>query len=162
MTGRPDGRPPVTIGDLLSYRLARTSAALSRTAAVRYRREFDVSLGEWRTMALVAADPSLTLNRLARRAGLDKAQVSRVVSKLVDRGLLARAMGSGRTSQLSLTAEGARVYAGLIAAANERDELFRSALTGQERLALDAALDKLVDVALAMERAEGGGDGVLT
>ena len=42
------------IRDLVSYRLARAASLMSRGAALRYRREFDVSLGEWRALALLA------------------------------------------------------------------------------------------------------------
>ncbi|MEV4602980.1 MarR family transcriptional regulator [Amycolatopsis sp. NPDC049253] len=154
MTERADGRDLVPISGLLSYRLSRTSSAMSRSAALRYRREFDVSLGEWRAIALIAADPTLTLNRLARRAGLDKAQMSRVVSRLTERGLVDRTAGSGRTSQLALTGEGTRVYRGLITAANERDVEFLAALTPQEATVLRGALDKLADLALAVEERE--------
>ncbi len=114
MTTNPDGATPgpraatspralLHISDLLSYRLSRLANLMSGSAALRYRREFDVSLAEWRTLALIGEDPSLTLNRLARRAGLDKAQMSRVVAKLTERGLLSRELGPGRTTQLSLT-----------------------------------------------------------
>ncbi|WP_370938224.1 MarR family winged helix-turn-helix transcriptional regulator [Amycolatopsis sp. cg13] len=154
MAERADGHDLVPIAGLLSYRLSRTSSAMSRSAAVRYRRDFDVSLGEWRAIALIAADPTLTLNRLARRAGLDKAQMSRVVSRLTDRGLVNRTAGSGRTSQLALTAEGTRVYRGLITAANERDADFLAVLTGEEARVLDRALDKLAEHALAVEESE--------
>ncbi|MCR6484879.1 MarR family transcriptional regulator [Amycolatopsis sp. OK19-0408] len=154
MAERADGRDLVPISGLLSYRLSRTSSAMSRSAALRYRREFDVSLGEWRAISLIAADPTLTLNRLARRAGLDKAQMSRVVSRLTDRGLVDRTAGSGRTSQLALTAEGTRVYRGLISAANERDAEFLAALTAEELTTLSGALDKLADLALAVEERE--------
>ncbi|WP_290055502.1 MarR family winged helix-turn-helix transcriptional regulator [Amycolatopsis solani] len=154
MAERADGRDLVPISGLLSYRLSRTSSAMSRSAALRYRREFDVSLGEWRAISLIAADPTLTLNRLARRAGLDKAQMSRVVSRLTERGLVDRTAGSGRTSQLALTAEGTRVYRGLITAANERDAEFLAALTPEEAATLSGALDKLADLALAVEERE--------
>ncbi|WP_410657322.1 MarR family winged helix-turn-helix transcriptional regulator [Amycolatopsis sp. lyj-112] len=154
MAERADGRDLESISGLLSYRLSRTSSAMSRSAALRYRREFDVSLGEWRAIALIAADPTLTLNRLARRAGLDKAQMSRVVSRLTERGLVDRTAGSGRTSQLALTGEGTRVYRGLIAAANERDAEFLAALTPEEAATLSGALDKLADLALAVEERE--------
>ncbi|WP_439379188.1 MarR family winged helix-turn-helix transcriptional regulator [Amycolatopsis lexingtonensis] len=154
MAERVDGRDLVPISGLLSYRLSRTSSAMSRSAALRYRREFDVSLGEWRAISLIAADPTLTLNRLARRAGLDKAQMSRVVSRLTERGLVDRTAGSGRTSQLALTAEGTRVYRGLITAANERDAEFLAALTPEEAATLSDALDKLADLALAVEERE--------
>lgn len=154
MAERADGRDLVPISGLLSYRLSRTSSAMSRSAALRYRREFDVSLGEWRAISLIAADPTLTLNRLARRAGLDKAQMSRVVSRLTERGLVDRTASSGRTSQLALTAEGTRVYRGLITAANERDAEFLAALTPTEAATLSGALDKLADLALAVEERE--------
>lgn len=156
MVDRPDGRELVPISQLLSYRLSRTSSALSRSAALRYRREFDVSLGEWRAIALIAADPTLTLNRLARRAGLDKAQMSRVVARLSERGLVNRTAGSGRTSQLALTEAGTGVYRGLIAAANERDAQFLAALSPDEAAVLLRALDHLADVALEVERRERG------
>ncbi|GAA2333134.1 hypothetical protein GCM10010431_65310 [Streptomyces kunmingensis] len=154
MLKREDGGDLVPISELLSYRLSRTSSALSRSAALRYRREFDVSLGEWRTIALIAADPTLTLNRLARRAGLDKAQMSRVVRGLVERGLVGRTEGSGRTRQLALTEAGVVLYRGLIAAANERDDVFAAALSPEEAGALGRALEKLADLALTMEREE--------
>ncbi|AXB41152.1 MarR family winged helix-turn-helix transcriptional regulator [Amycolatopsis albispora] len=154
MSERADGRDPVQIAGLLSYRLSRASAAMSRSAALRYKREFDVSLGEWRALALIASDPTLTLNRLARRAGLDKAQVSRVVSRLTERGLVNRTAGSGRRSQLALTEDGTRVYRGLIDAANERDAAFLGALSAEEATALHHALAKLTVVALTMEERE--------
>ncbi|GAA1278701.1 hypothetical protein GCM10009609_47600 [Pseudonocardia aurantiaca] len=154
MVERADGRDLAPISELLSYRLSRTSSALSRSAALRYRREFDVSLGEWRAIALIAADPTLTLNRLARRAGLDKAQMSRVVSGLTERRLVNRTAGSGRTSQLALTEEGIAVYRGLIGAANERDATFLGVLSPDETEVLQRALDKLADLALLIERQE--------
>ncbi|MBZ6228013.1 MarR family transcriptional regulator [Streptomyces olivaceus] len=154
MQKREGGSDLVPISELLSYRLSRTSSALSRSAALRYRREFDVSLGEWRTIALIAADPTLTLNRLARRAGLDKAQMSRVVRGLVERDLVRRTEGSGRTRQLALTEAGVALYRGLIAAANERDAAFAAALSPEESGALERALEKLADLALTMEHQE--------
>lgn len=154
MNNRAEGKDLAPISGLLSYRISRTSSALSRSAALRFRREFDVSLGEWRAIALIAADPTLTLNRLARRAGLDKAQMSRVVSKLTERGLINRTAGSGRTSQLALTEAGTELYRGLIAAANERDAEFLDALAPEERDVLLGALDKLADLALSVEHRE--------
>lgn len=154
MVKREGGGDLVPISELLSYRLSRTSSALSRSAALRYRREFDVSLGEWRSIALIAADPTLTLNRLARRAGLDKAQMSRVVRGLVERGLVSRTAGPGRSRQLALTEAGLTVYRGLITAANERDSAFAEVLSDEEARALGRALDKLTDLALSLERRE--------
>ncbi|WP_242884355.1 MarR family winged helix-turn-helix transcriptional regulator [Actinomadura litoris] len=142
------------IRELLSYRLHRVANALSRSAALRYRREYGVSLHEWRTVALLGADEPQTVNQLARLAGLDKAQMSRVVAKLTERGLLERQPGPGRTTQLSLTRSGKSLYRGLISAANDRNAAFLACLSPDEQEVLDSALRKLAAVGRALERAE--------
>ncbi|WP_113701829.1 MarR family winged helix-turn-helix transcriptional regulator [Nonomuraea lactucae] len=147
-------RTILPISEILSYRLHSVANSMSRSAALHYRREFDVSLGEWRTIALLGAEAPLTLNQLARRAALDKGQMSRMVTKLVERGVVQRANGAGRTTQLALTRRGLTLYGGLIAAANERNDAFLTCLTPQEQEVLDSALTKLATLARALERAE--------
>jgi DNA-binding MarR family transcriptional regulator len=138
------------IRELLSYRLHRVANLLSRGAEMRYRREFGVSLWEWRTVALLggAAEP-LSLNELARAAGVDKSQMSRVVSGLSARRLVLRAddKSDGRGVKLRLSSAGTRLYAGLIEAAAERNAAFLGCLSARERACLDGALRKLADEA---------------
>jgi len=142
----------VAITELLSYRISQVAASLSQSAALLYRREFDFSLGEWRTVALLGAqEEPLTLNRLARRAGLDKAQMSRVIKGLVDRGLVNRTLGAGRTTELTLSSEGRAVYADVIDAANERDRRLRRHLGAREEAALMRALDTLANLGRVMK-----------
>ena len=94
---------------------------LSRGAELRYRREFGVSLWEWRThRAARRGDEPLSLNDLARAAGIDKSQMSRVVSGLAKRKLVLRAANDadGRGVQLRAEQEpGASSTTGLIGAA---------------------------------------------
>jgi DNA-binding MarR family transcriptional regulator len=139
-----------TIKDLLSYRVHKLANALSRGAALRYRQDFDVSLMEWRTIALLGDFAPLALKDIARQSGLDKGLASRVVSGLVARGLIHRAPGQGdaRELALSLTAEGEAVFRGLMSAATERDDAFRAVLTGDELHLLDSILAKLLQAAL--------------
>ena len=101
---KPRAAADITIRDLVSYRLSRTASLMSRGAALRYKRAFDVSLGEWRALALVAAGAPQSLMQLSRAAALDKAQMSRVVTSLTARGLVRRATSSlgGRAVELSL------------------------------------------------------------
>lgn len=138
----PDTR---TIKDLISYRVHRVANALSRGAALRYRREFRVSLMEWRILALLGGFAPLTLKDLSRESGLDKSQASRAVTDLAGRGLILREIGreDAREVVLRLSAEGRRVHDGLIAAARERDDAFLGCLTEEERRVLDSALRKL-------------------
>jgi DNA-binding MarR family transcriptional regulator len=140
-----DPRPSASIKDLLSYRLHLVANLLSRGAAMRYRREFGVTLWEWRTVALLGAHASQSLNDLARAAALDKSQMSRVVTGLIARRLVARTADErdGRGIRLSLTKAGAAIHLGLMSAAAERNRAFLGCLTKSERACLERVLEKI-------------------
>ena len=141
------------IRDLISYRLHVVANLLSRGAELRYRRQFGVSLWEWRTIAhLGASGEPLSLNELARFAGIHKSQMSRVVTGLAERKLVLRApdAADGRGVRLTLSKSGRKLYEGLIGAAAERDELFRRCLTRDETEAFDKVLGKLTGQARAL------------
>jgi DNA-binding MarR family transcriptional regulator len=111
---------------------------------------------EWRIVALLGGFAPMSLNDVAKEAGLDKGQTSRAVSALRERGIVARAVapGDARLVSLSLTAAGEALYRGLMAAAEERNDAFANALTKEERACLDRALAKLAQAAQALIRAE--------
>jgi DNA-binding MarR family transcriptional regulator len=155
-----------TIHDLLSYRLGVISGLLSRSAALRYRREFGVSLWEWRAIALLGAGAPMSLNELATGAGLDKSQMSRVVSVLTERGHVLREVDArdGRGVRLALSRSGRRVHAGLMRAAGERDARLRGCIPAADRVRLERLLAALqacarelwVEERAAGERAQPG------
>lgn len=144
------------IRDLISFRIHAVANLLSRGAALRYRREFGVSLMEWRTVALLGSHQPASLNELAHHAGLDKSQMSRVVAGLTERGLVLRELDTedARGVRLSLTRTGRQLYEGLIAAANERNRAFAEALDAEQHALLDAVLGRLADKARELIRAE--------
>lgn len=130
---------------------------LSRGAELRYRREFGVSLWEWRTLALLGAvTEPLSLNHLAHAAGIHKSQMSRVVSGLTRKKLVVRAADSsdGRGVQLTLSKSGRKLYAGLIGAAAERDAAFNGCLSREEKRVFDRVLTKLATQARDFIRQE--------
>lgn len=138
------------IRDLISYRLHVVAALLSRGAEMRYRRQFGVSLWEWRTLAhLGGSSEPLSLNELARFAGIHKSQMSRVVTGLTERKLVLRAADEddARGVRLTLSKAGRKLYQDLIAAAAERDDLFRGCLTKDEADAFTNVLAKLTSQA---------------
>lgn len=135
-----------TIRELLSYRLHQVANLLSRGAEMRYRRECGVSLWEWRTVALLGGSAQAqSLNELARAAGMDKSQMSRVVAGLAKKRIVVRAADAsdGRGIRLSLTGKGRILYRKLIRAATERNEAFVGCLTARERAALEGIMAKL-------------------
>ena len=146
-----------TIRELLSYRLHQVANLLSRGAEMRYRREFGVSLWEWRTVALLGgAAQAQSLNELARAAGMDKSQMSRVVAGLTRKRIVVREADAsdGRGIRLSLTAKGTNLYRKLIQAATERNDAFVGCLTAKERVVLDAIMAKLAHEARSFIQSE--------
>ena len=133
------------IKDLISYQVHTVANLLSRGAELRYRREFGVSLWEWRTVALLGAAEPQSLGDLARAAGIDKSQMSRVVSGLARRKLVARDANDadGRGVHLRLSRAGRKLYGGLIGAAAQRDAALRNCLSANEKAVFARALNKL-------------------
>jgi DNA-binding MarR family transcriptional regulator len=147
------------IRELLSYRLHEVANLLSRGAELRYRREFGVTLWEWRTIALLGAvTEPLSLGHLAHAAGIHKSQMSRVVSGLATRRLVVRDANAedARGVHLTLSSRGRKLYEGLIEAAGERDRAFRRCLTQEEKKAFDSALAKLAGQARVFIQEEKG------
>ena len=144
------------IRDLLSYRVHMVANLLSRGAELRYRREFGVSLWEWRTIALLGAAEPQSLGDLARAAGIDKSQMSRVVSGLAKRKLVMRDANDadGRGVHLRLSKAGRKLYGGLIGAAAERDAALRNCLSNNEKTVFARALSKLAGQARSLIQQE--------
>jgi DNA-binding MarR family transcriptional regulator len=137
---------------LLSYEVNSTSDALRRSAALRFRREHDVSLMEWRTLALIEHLQPVTLRALTDYSSTDKAQISRIVSALVERGMVERRAHStdARSAELALTETGRTKVKALARSARQRDRVFRAELSEAEATELAAMLRKLRAKALEM------------
>ncbi|TKR53403.1 winged helix-turn-helix transcriptional regulator [Allopusillimonas ginsengisoli] len=150
----------VEMTQLLAYRLHKVANQISRSAAMRYRREFDLSLWEWRTIALLGGRGAMSLNELAKIAGLDKGQVSRVASGLTSRGMVLREVNEidTRKISLSLTPTGQKIYKRLNRVSNQRNTEFTECLSLSERNSLNGLLEKLERKArelIAKEREAG-------
>ncbi|WP_246667074.1 MarR family winged helix-turn-helix transcriptional regulator [Agrobacterium sp. T29] len=141
--------------ELLSYRLQTVAAIMAKSAAARYKAEFDLSLGEWRAIAHLAERSPMALNEVAKACGLDKGQMSRVIRSLVARELVVREVGrrGGRIIDLSLTSKGHALYRKVTAVATERNNAFQACLSEAELLVLDMSLKKLSSIAIALMKA---------
>ncbi|MEO0608095.1 MAG: helix-turn-helix domain-containing protein, partial [Pseudomonadota bacterium] len=75
----------LSLDGFLPYRLSVLSNAVSRKIADIYEREFDLSVWQWRIIAVVGEREGLTSTEVAQRTLMDKPTVSRDNPPLPDR-----------------------------------------------------------------------------
>ena len=146
---------PKTLDDMLLYVLWQLQAA-ARGPVVRVcEAEFGITRREWRMLAQLADSEGMASSALAERAALDRAQTSRAVSALVQKGLVVRTPrpGNRREGLLHLTERGRALYAALLPRVARINQRLMSALNDDEAPTLEALLLRLRVQADALERA---------
>jgi DNA-binding MarR family transcriptional regulator len=140
---------PATVDDLLNYRLscllASSGAMVTRLCEGRY----GITRREWRLIALLAAHGAMSPSELAERARLERARVSRHITELAAKKLLARVVvhDDKRRARVELTGRGRALYDELFPQSVRFNNLVLQALGPAELAAFDAALLRLSEVA---------------
>jgi DNA-binding MarR family transcriptional regulator len=129
----------------LPYRLSVLTNRISNALARTYSGRFDLSIPEWRVMAVLGQASGLSAGEVARRTAMDKVQVSRAVANLARRRRVQKQTDAadGRVTRLALTAKGRAIYDEIVPHALELEEEFLSALAPHERAALNSLIAKL-------------------
>ena len=143
---KPSPAERLVLEDFLPYRLSILSNRVSRAIAARYAETFDLTIPEWRIIAVLGRRPGLTAKEVAEATEMDKVAVSRAVAKLVDsKRVAARAdREDARRQILSLTPLGENVHARVAPIALASEQRLLAALDTRERAQLDALLDRLL------------------
>lgn len=149
---KPTPADLLVLEDFLPYRLSILSNRVSRAIAARYAKTFDLTIPEWRIIAVLGRRPGLTAKEIAEATEMDKVAVSRAVAKLVEsRRVAARAdRDDARRQILSLTAQGESVHARIAPMALASEQQLLASLSVRDREQLDALLDRLLDAAKAL------------
>ena len=139
------GREAFDLERFLPYRLSVATNRISRAFAKRYSEEFGLSVPEWRVVAVVGSFQPLSSNEVCRLTEMDKAKVSRAVTRLAAAGLLKRETDpqDQRLIRLSFTRKGRQVYDAIVPRARALEQELTEALEPGEREALERALTKL-------------------
>lgn len=138
----------------VTYRLARLQSQLNAQAIRLLKRHSDLSLTEWRVLAVTAGLGTCTLSDLSRDTGMDKGQLSRAVSSLVRRADLHSEMNESdhRQNLLRLTDTGLKLHARILPIMRARQVHLTQ---GIDPGALDAALRVLDQLEEAARRTPG-------
>ena len=150
---------PLDLETFLPYRLSVLSERISNAIARVYARRFGLSIPEWRLIAVLGRFGPLSANGVAGRTYMDKVRVSRAVQRLLERGLIERAMDEEdrRRSILRLSPEGAAIRAEVAPLALDIESRLMAVLSVEDREDLDRIL-RLLD-ASADTFLEGRGPG---
>ena len=138
---------PLQLEHFLPYRLSILSNTISQAIADDYQKRYDLSMTEWRVMAVLARFEGLSAREVADRTAMDKVAVSRALARLVDAGRVSRHMHDNdkRRSVLDLTEEGWAIHEVVAPMARQREREVLDKLDAQERIWLERILDKLRD-----------------
>lgn len=134
MVPASDDPPPLNLRGFLTFRLARLQSQINSQAQHILRTHADVGQSEWRVLALVGEHDVCTMARIVREGQMDKAQVSRAVKSLTDKGYLSTRLDpfDHRQTILSLTASGSTLRDRIMPLMRARQRHLMSGLTQEE------------------------------
>lgn len=130
----------------LTYRLHALHKLSDAASDALYQAECGLPVGEARCLAAVGAFAPLSVQDLARRANLNKAQASRAAQSLADQGLVSKAASASdaRGVVLDLTGRGRLVHQRVMALIARRNHEIFGVLSDAEQRQLAEWLDRLV------------------
>ena len=132
----------------LPYQLAHLSERVSKRLSVIYENEFSLSMAEWRVLVHVARAGSVSVRDIHNCVNLDKSRVSRAVTRMQENGLVRKVENAEdhRLVQISLTAEGTKVYTALIPMVSEVEANLLDAFTPEDVAKMNTYMEKLHQV----------------
>jgi DNA-binding MarR family transcriptional regulator len=146
---RRNAAPPTGEGLVLErflpYRLSVLMLRISNAIARSYERRFNLSVPEWRVMAVLGRFGPLSQNGVAEKTQMDKVRVSRAVARLVKAGRVTRRVDRAdrRRAVLALSPAGRAIHREIVPHARRVEARLLASLTPAERAALDHLVEKL-------------------
>src|SRR5512142_2983488 len=111
-TAAPPADDGLVLERFLPYRLSVLMLRISNAIAQSYERRFDLSVPEWRVMAVLGRFGPLSAMGVGEKTQMDKVRVSRAVARLVSAGRITRRTDATdrRRAVLALTSAGRAIH----------------------------------------------------
>ncbi len=144
--------PGADLKSFVTYRLARLQSQLNAQAIRVLKRHSDLSLTEWRVLAVTAEQGVSTLSDLSRDTGMDKGQLSRAVTSLVRRSYLRSQMNKKdhRQYMLRFTEAGQALHARLLPIMRARQAHLTEKVSASDLETAMRVIDQLEEAAKGM------------
>ncbi|GGO65130.1 MarR family winged helix-turn-helix transcriptional regulator [Bowmanella pacifica] len=141
---------PLLLQRFLPYRLTTLSNKISQALAAQYSQRFDLSIPEWRILAVLGEGMPLSAAEIVQRTAMDKVAVSRAVKKLLDKQRLEKNQDSSdnRRFALSLSESGQALYEEVVPIALEYERRLIAELSHDEIENMDKLFNHLDNVIL--------------
>lgn len=133
------------IRHLFSYNLQRLASISSKIATQHTLNQFELTVQEWRALAVLHFLEEAPLVLLAQRAGIQKSQASRLTADLEKRGYIFRHAHpvDKRSTLLSLTDTGRELVARILDQSRDRNRQMLQHLSDEERVELMRLMGKV-------------------
>ncbi|WP_235439093.1 MarR family winged helix-turn-helix transcriptional regulator [Candidatus Rhodobacter oscarellae] len=137
--------------------MAVAAERLSRELASIYRREFGITVAEWRVLAHLNQSGSVSVREIHERVDMDKPKVSRAATRLESSGYITKTTNpaDARLLILELTTKGRGLVAKIIPLAQQYEQQIVTELCDRAE-PLRGALKALIDPDIAARRAPFG------
>jgi len=137
----------LNLSHFLPYRVSVLANTISQTVARLYEKRFHITIPEWRIIAVLGGlgNETLSAGEIAAATAMDKVQVSRAISRMLDSELILREAGDTdrRKALLTLTPKGLEIYREIAPMALAYEAQLTSALDADEMQQLNLLLSKL-------------------
>ena len=136
---------PSRLEDHLGFWLRKLSNQVSEGFAERVKKH-ECSVAQWVVLRVLFDHDAMPLKEIVARVGVDQGSLSRMVERLLLRGLVSRRENpvDRRELSISLTREGRKLVPVLAREADDNDREFFKSLTKTERVRLLKTVDSLL------------------
>ena len=135
----------IDLTTFLPYQLTHLATQVSNDFSSIYKKEFDLTIPQWRIIANLAQLGQSTAKQLCTQADMDKSTVSRAVKALIDEELIYSELNKHdkRAAFLMLSDKGMALYEKITPQALQWERALLSCLSDAEQHQLIAIFDKL-------------------
>jgi DNA-binding MarR family transcriptional regulator len=142
----------LALEQFLPYRLSVLTNLVSNAIADIYAARFDLTLPEWRVIAVLGWHGQLTATQIIDVTAMDKVTISRAVARLVKMKRLKSVpdKSDARRQLLSLSAVGEKIHAEIVPLALSLEQKLINQLPSTDQQQLDVLLAKLTEAARSL------------
>ncbi len=138
MNDLPEKAESFNLDEFFPYQVHAFHLAVSGSLAAIYTKRLGITVNEWRTMAVLGSEHTLSASEIVARTGMNKVVVSRAIKGLYKTGFLRRDIDGldKRRAVLSLTQKGRQAFATVLPLVRQREKDLLKGFTQGEKQTL--------------------------